>query len=368
MTGGSWAALDPDTGKILWQTANPAGAETQGALGFAKTVVVKRIRPHLLDDPQFLLMFLNEAKLAAQLNHPNIVQIFDFGEAAGAYFIAMEYVDGPNLRTLSTLAHAAGTPIAFPLCAKIVSYACEGLAFAHEAIDLETDQPLGIVHRDVSPDNIVLARNGAVKVVDFGIAKAAEQIYQTQSGLRKGKVAYMAPEYLRGQPLDGRADLYALGVVLYELLSNKQPYEAESDLLLMLAKMDEPMVPVRARRPDIPKELEIAVERAMAQRRDDRYSSCRDLQADLERFIASAGQPLSQIHIAQMVASLPLQDGAPTARTPGRSGSTLVRADGAHNRKTLSLKTPAPPDGSEERTVDLTAEELDKLSKGDDAS
>jgi len=189
-------------------------ARTQGALGFAKTVVVKRIRPHLLDDPQFLLMFLNEAKLAAQLNHPNIVQIFDFGEVADSYFIAMEYVDGPNLRTLSALAHAASKPIPFPLCARIVSHVCEGLAYAHEALDTETNQPLGIVHRDISPDNVVLARNGAVKVVDFGIAKAAEQIFQTQSGLRKGKVAYMAPEYLQGQTLDGRADIYALGVVL----------------------------------------------------------------------------------------------------------------------------------------------------------
>ena len=298
-------------------------AKTGGALGFEKMVVVKRIRPHLLSDPQFLQMFLNEAKIAAQLNHPNIAQVFDFGEAEGAYYLAMEYIDGPNLRALSTQAHKAGQPIPFPLCAKIISYACEGLAYAHEYANPETKQPLDIVHRDVSPDNIVLAKNGAVKVVDFGIAKAAEQLYQTQSGLRKGKLAYMSPEYLKGTQPDRRADVFALGVVLYELISNKKPYDAESEITLMHAMIYEPMVPVRTRRPDVPEDLEWIVERALTRDREERYPSCRELQAALERFVVDQGEPLSAVHISRVIAGLQSElDAAALAKTPNRGKST----------------------------------------------
>ncbi|HEY8210133.1 MAG TPA: protein kinase, partial [Myxococcaceae bacterium] len=298
-------------------------AKTEGALGFEKTVVVKRIRQHLLDDPQFVQMFLQEAKLAAQLNHPNIAQVFDFGESDGTYYLAMEHVDGPNLRTLSTEAHKAGKPISFPLCAKIISYAAEGLAFAHEFVNPKTQQPLNIVHRDVSPDNVVLARNGAVKVVDFGIAKAAEQVFQTQSGLRKGKLAYMSPEYLKGEPPDRRADVFALGVVLYELISNKKPYNAESEVTLINAMISEPMVPVRARRSDVPEELETILERTLTRDREARYPSCRELQADLERYIVSAGEPLSSVHISKVIAGLqPELDAAALAKTPNRGKST----------------------------------------------
>ena len=177
-------------------------AKTDGPMGFEKHLVIKRILPHLAEDPQFVDMFLAEAKLAAQLNHPNLVQLFDFGEAEGSYFIAMEYIDGPTLRLLLSRARDLRIPITLGLAARIVSSAAEGLAYAHDFRDHVTDEPLHLVHRDVSPDNILVSRSGGVKLVDFGIAKARGQSHHTQAGTVKGKVAYMAPEQLRGEPLD----------------------------------------------------------------------------------------------------------------------------------------------------------------------
>ncbi|HLK99636.1 MAG TPA: serine/threonine-protein kinase, partial [Myxococcaceae bacterium] len=194
-------------------------AKAAGPMGFEKTLVVKRILPHLAEDPAFVEMFLSEAKLAAQLNHPNIVQIFDFGEADDAYFLAMEFIDGPNLRVLLKRASQQGVALPPAVCARLIATACEGLAFAHDFADPGTGELLGLIHRDISPDNVLVSRQGAVKVVDFGIAKAAGQSHKTRSGVIKGKLSYMPPEQLRAKQLDRRADVYALGVVLYELLT-----------------------------------------------------------------------------------------------------------------------------------------------------
>ncbi|MBL8913802.1 MAG: serine/threonine protein kinase, partial [Archangium sp.] len=182
-------------------------ARAAGPMGFEKTVVVKRILPHLADEQNFISMFLSEARLAAQLNHPNVVQVFDFGEASGSYFLVMEFIDGVNLRVLFRKANEAKTQLPFPLVARIISLACEGLAYAHDFTDPQTGELLGLVHRDVSPDNVLIARNGSVKVVDFGIAKAANQTNLTKTGTVKGKFSYMPPEQLTGQPLDKRADV-----------------------------------------------------------------------------------------------------------------------------------------------------------------
>src|SRR5690242_18845995 len=146
-------------------------AKAAGPMGFEKTLVVKRILPELAEEPAFIQMFLSEAKLAARLTHPNIVQIFDFGESEGAYFLAMEYIDGPSLRMLIKRAVVQELALPATVCARLISLACEGLAFAHDFADPDTGEPLSLIHRDISPDNILLSRQGAVKVVDFGIAK-----------------------------------------------------------------------------------------------------------------------------------------------------------------------------------------------------
>src|SRR3954466_7646428 len=186
-------------------------ARFEWARGLEKTVVVKRILYHLAEDPIFIEMVFTEAQLASQLSHPNTAQIIEFGESEGFYFLAMEYIDGPSLRTLASAAHADGGGIPFGQCARIITCCCEALTHAHELTDAATGKPLNLVHRDVSPDNILVSKTGSVKLVDFGIAKAATQNHQTKTGLVKGKLAYMAPEQVRAEPLDCRADIYSLG-------------------------------------------------------------------------------------------------------------------------------------------------------------
>jgi serine/threonine protein kinase len=279
-------------------------AKAAGPMGFEKELVVKRILPHLAEDPQFIEMFLTEAKLAARLNHGNVVQIFDFGEQEDAYFIAMEYVDGLNLKTLAKRAFQQGTPISYPLIARIISMACEGLAYAHELVDTESGQPMGFIHRDISTDNILVSMTGGVKVVDFGIAKAANVGQQTLGGVLKGKLAYMPPEYLRGIPIDSRADIYALGVVLYELIAGRKPFVAETEEQLAQLIVHAPAVDVRTLRADVPAQLVQVLEKALNKDRQARYASCRRMQADLERFLFQCGEPVGALQLAELVKAL----------------------------------------------------------------
>ena len=279
-------------------------AKTDGPMGFEKLLVIKRILPHLAEDPQFIEMFLGEAKLAAQLNHPNLVQLFDFGEAEGSYFIAMEYIDGPTLRYVLARSRDLQAPISLALAARIVSSAAEGLAYAHDFRDHLTDEPLHLVHRDVSPDNILIGRSGAVKLVDFGIAKARGQSHHTQAGTVKGKVAYMAPEQLRGEPLDRRVDLYALGVVLYELCTGRMPFEATSDASMVRAVLYDPVIPAVQRVPTLSPALQSIIDRLLARDREARYPDCRTLHADLEAFIRSTGEATTGFALSRLVAQL----------------------------------------------------------------
>ncbi len=276
-------------------------ARAAGPMGFEKTVVVKRILPHLVDEPNFVSMFLSEARLAAQLNHPNVVQVFDFGEADGTYFLVMEYIDGVNLRVLFRKAMEQHAPLAFTLVARIVSLACEGLAYAHDFVDPATNEPMGLVHRDVSPDNVLIARNGSVRVVDFGIAKASNQTSFTKTGTVKGKFAYMPPEQLTGLTLDRRADVFALGILLYEMLTGRKPFDTSNEAVIVRAILYEDFPPAAQFRPDVPAPLQRILDRALAKARDQRYPDCRALQSDLERFILAQGEPVSQYQLAQLV-------------------------------------------------------------------
>jgi serine/threonine protein kinase len=292
-------------------------AKTDGPMGFEKMLVIKRILPHLAEDPQFVEMFLGEAKLAARLNHPNLVQLFDFGEAEGSYFIAMEYIDGPTLRLLLARARDLRSPISLTLAARIVSSATEGLAYAHDYRDPVTDEPLHLIHRDVSPDNILVSRSGAVKLVDFGIAKARGQSHHTQAGTVKGKVAYMAPEQLRGEPLDRRVDLYSLGVVLYELCTGRMPFEANSDASMVRAVLYDAAIPAVKRVPTLPWALQSILERLLVKDRNSRYPDCRTLHADLEAFIQATREATNGFTLSRLVAHL-----APPAPPPQAVQST----------------------------------------------
>jgi serine/threonine protein kinase len=312
-------------------------ARTAGPMGFEKLLVLKRILPHMAREPAFVQMFLSEATLVARLNHPNIVQIFDFGESDGTYYLAMEYIDGPSLRTLLDDSLRRGGPLPPVPCARIIAAACEGLSFAHSFRDSATGQPLDIVHRDISPDNILLSRQGAVKVADFGIAKAVGQQHRTQTGMIKGKLAYMPPEQIRNLELDQRVDVYALGVVFYELVTGNRPFDASTDASLMQSILFELPMPAVLRQPDLPEPVQKIIRRALAKDRDERYPDCIAFQADLEEYILSTGKPVTTQHVAQLIAQVsppahdaplpPLPPGSPplteTAIRPSQAQAPL---------------------------------------------
>ena len=304
-------------------------AKQAGAAGFEKLVCLKRILPHLARDKQFVEMFLNEARLAARLDHPNIVSIFDLGEANGNYFIAMEFIDGPSLRAVHKTAEGRGEFLPIPEICKIISMAAGGLQYAHDLSD-ERGGPLGLVHRDISPDNILVHRNGAAKVVDFGIAKAANSSSQTRTGTLKGKVAYMPPEQLRGEPLDRRTDVFALGVVLYELLAGKRPWEGTSEVALIGKIMTEEPTPLSELRPDAPEGLVAIVDKALAKDRAQRYQSCHELQADLESLVVQLGQSLTPARISDFVKAYTPEPSSDAA-TPEHSSAEIQHIEDEMN-------------------------------------
>ena len=208
-------------------------ARRSGVEGFQKIVAIKKILPHLADNEQFIAMFADEAKLAAQLSHPNIIHIFDLGKIeAGGYFIAMEHVDGRDLRGILQTAREVATPIPVPLAIYIASKIASALDYAHRRRDAD-GRELGIVHRDVSPQNILISYEGDIKLCDFGIAKAASKASTTQSGALKGKVQYMSPEQAWGRPIDRRSDLFSLGSVLFEMLTGEPLFRGDNDLNLL---------------------------------------------------------------------------------------------------------------------------------------
>ena len=318
-------------------------AKVAGPMGFEKTLVLKRILPHLAEDPVFVEMFFTEARVAAQLNHPHIVQIFDFGQTDGTYYLAMEYIDGPSLRGLVQAAQAQSEPLSPVLCAWMISEACEGLAFAHDFCDPATGMSLGLIHRDVSLDNILLSRQGALKIVDFGIAKAADQAHSTRAGIVKGKLSYMSPEQLQGKTLDRRVDVYALGVVFYELLTGRKLFDATTQSTMMKAILYEAPVPAEQRRPDLPEAVVRILERALAKDRDQRYRDCLEFQSDLEDFILASGQKLSGHRMAQCVANVLALPPAPAAAEAPPSRAPRAPPPPQSFLPTASPRHPTPP-------------------------
>jgi eukaryotic-like serine/threonine-protein kinase len=260
---------------------------SDGIEGFERHVVLKRIRPEYARDSRFIRMFLDEARVAATLHHQHIVQVHDIGEAAGEYFIAMEYLHGEDVRSMLSAAskRRAHTPLGIAIA--IVSAAAAGLHYAHERTGSDL-RPLGIVHRDVSPSNILVGYDGAIKVVDFGIAKAAMR-EDTQSGSLKGKISYMSPEQCKGATVDRRSDVYALGVVLYELATTVRLFKGENSYLVMEQIVRGKTAPPTVRRPDLPEELSDIIMRALAPDPAQRYATADHLRVALDELAASTG-------------------------------------------------------------------------------
>jgi serine/threonine protein kinase len=249
--------------------------------GFKRKVAIKRILPHLAGNKNFIKMFTREARVAALLQHPNVVQIFDYGKIDNAYFIAMEYIDGKNLGEIIS-ALKQGLP--FDVAAFIISQICKGLDYSHSKKDENTGEPFHIVHRDISPQNLLVSYQGEVKISDFGISKARSEPSLTQAGVVKGKMAYLSPEQALGEPIDHRADIYALGLVFYETLTGKRVYSFKNDIdaIRSIPKMD--IKPLSMSVPDIPDELNHIVMKCLEKQKDNRYQSASAVNADLLKF------------------------------------------------------------------------------------
>lgn len=247
-------------------------------------LVIKRVLSHVVDDPTFQDMFFDEARLAMRLQHPAIVHIYEFGEEAGSTYLAMEWVDGIALGKLIRRARDVGG-IPAPICVKVAATVAEALHYAHR-VRGDEGQPLGIVHRDVSPQNIMVSNEGNVKLLDFGIAKATDQLSRTSDGQVKGKFAYMAPEQCVGDPVDGRADVFALGVCLFEALTGKPLYHRKTQYETMRAVLEDPLPTLATHRPDLPQDLDDILQKALAKDAVDRFADAGQLQLALEQWLA----------------------------------------------------------------------------------
>jgi serine/threonine protein kinase len=282
-------------------------AKQSGLEGFEKIVVLKRILSNLAQDEEFVSMFLDEARIAAKLSHPNIVQIYDLGKWENSFYIAMEYVSGRNVQHVLTKQSLQGgnerVPIEF-VC-RMIAGACEGLYYAHTRNDPNTGKALNIIHRDISPQNILVSFAGNVKVVDFGIAKASTQLAQTRAGVLKGKYAYMSPEQVKGESLlDHRSDIFALGVVMYEMLTGVRPFERDTSIQTLKAVVkDRPSNPT-SYNPNLPPELIKLLAKALEKSPDKRYKNAQDFQLAIEDFLETFPRKSNNVRFSQYLYNL----------------------------------------------------------------
>jgi len=259
----------------------------QGDLGFNKLVVLKEIRQDLSEDPELMTMFLDEARLAARLRHPNVVETHEVAQEDGHTFMTMEYLEGQPLHRILQRAQEVGLPLCIHL--RILADMLGGIHHAHELLDWN-DTPLGVVHRDISPQNVFVTYDGVVKVVDFGIAKVNGALSQTRAGIVKGKIAYLAPEQARREDLDRRVDVFAAGVMLWEAVTRTRPWKGRSERIILEQLMTGRFPSARTFVPDLPAALEAILDKALAPDREDRYATAGELQEALEGYLDTLGE------------------------------------------------------------------------------
>ncbi|AUX38423.1 MULTISPECIES: serine/threonine-protein kinase [Sorangium] len=274
-------------------------ARMEGSRGFHKVVALKTLIPALARDPQFQRMFLDEANLAAKIHHRNVVEILDLGDSDGVLFLVMEWIDGQTMQRLLRPG-LRPMPISPAMAARVVADAAHGLHAAHELHD-ERGVPLGIVHRDVCPQNILIDRDGTVKVADFGIVKAFERLGDTtQTGEIKGKGEYMSPEQAQGQPVDRRSDIFSLGVVLFEAVTGALPFQVLHDLVLPQTGASEPPRPTLIA-PQCPRDLEEIILKALARDPRERFQTAGEMASALEDFLMRRSGVITTAHVAELL-------------------------------------------------------------------
>ena len=343
----------------------------QGPAGFERVFVIKRILPHLSDDPAFVKMFVDEAKLSARLNHPNIVQIFELGSVEGEYFISMEYVSGHDLAdTMRAIWKKSGRPRP-EMVAYVGREMCRALSYAHGLTD-ERGEPLGMIHRDVSPSNVMLSYEGAVKLLDFGIAKALGDAPETtRSGTLKGKYAYMAPEQTESDNVDHRIDIFAAGIVLYEVLTGRRLFKGSNDIQTIERVRRCEVRPPSQVSPGCPPELDEILLKALSRDRDDRFQDAADMAEELDQIVHARHFTAPQLGAILRETFGPdiTSTGSYTAerRTPRSSSQSLSAVTVSSARSAtvppVAVSRPRPTGQFIVATVDDPAEPVPNLSR-----
>ena len=287
--------------------------------GFKKSVAIKRILPSLAKNDKFVAMFLDEAKLSLYLQHANVVQVFDIGQSQNSYFLVMEFVDGCNLKALSDRLKQRGRKIEIPQAIYLMVEACKALSYAHHAENPENNEPLHIVHRDISPPNILLSKMGEVKIVDFGLAKANSQIESTDPGVVKGKFSYLSPEAASGREVDRRADIFAIGILLWEMFTGRRLFYGDTDYQTVELVRQARIPSVAALNPDVEPELEAVVRKSLARDPDDRYQEAADLGDALSQYLFSRRMKVTARDIASLVRDVQVEQARRRSLAPQES-------------------------------------------------
>ncbi|MDP3276173.1 MAG: protein kinase [Deltaproteobacteria bacterium] len=313
--------------------------EAESLAGFKKAVAIKRVLPHLAANDKFIRMFLDEARLCARLNHANIVQVFDIGHVENTYFIVMEFVDGVNLKAIVDHLRNRNQGLSIPIAIFIAMQICNGLQYAHDVADGD-GVSLNIVHRDMSPPNVLVSKRGEVKIVDFGLAKATTQLEKSEQGMVKGKFSYLAPETALGEHVDHQADIFAVGIMLWELIANKRLFLGDTDWATVRQVQQAVIPSLVAENPDVTADLEEVIRKALAKNKAERYQSAEALAQDLAEYLAKHRMAVNSFDLAR------------------------ITKEAIEERRLLKIKEKRP----EQDLIDkLIAEELNRFTSLDEA-
>ncbi|MBX3275901.1 MAG: serine/threonine protein kinase [Sandaracinaceae bacterium] len=352
-------------------------AKSLGVHGFEKIIAIKRILPTLAEDDEFVQMFVEEAKIAGRLRHANVTRIFELGKIDGTHFIAMEYVFGKDLLQIRKRLEEQGRRMPAAMAAWIVASVLAGLDYAHRQRGAD-GQPLGIIHRDISPQNVLLSYDGQVKLCDFGIAKAASRATQTVAGVVKGKLGYMSPEQITGRPMDHRSDVFAASTVLWELLTGERLFGKGSDYEILERVRNAVAEPPSTRNPEVSAALDMVVMRGLAREADDRWDTAGDMHEALMGFVVTQRPPFSTARLAEWMnteyagvieaerAHLERLGAIHEAGVDVRSGTRSLAEEVWEDETVLSAPPEGEPDDEDEVSIVVQLEDVVGLTRPDE--